>query len=259
MRKLISDLFITLFMWILFVVAMTTLFVIFPLLLILSILAKDKQLFFQTILHSYLKFFIGLGRRSIPGLTLNIDNLEKRKNVSSSIILCNHTSYLDGLLLFSFNRKQIAIMKESIFKIPVIGWLVYLAGNIPSSINKQIHMLTLKRINGLTSYFENGGNLLIFPEGKRSQDGKLNPFKLGVFNLIKRCQVSVELLLLNNMDNLFGRNMILFNTCVDNDIEVITIAHFEPKDIDSLSAKELRNEIYQLYFEATKSMGEEKV
>ncbi len=258
MFKIISDLFVTLFIWFLFALALISLFVFSPLILILSLVSKNKQFYFQTILYIYLKVFVGIGKRSIPKLSIKITNLENIDKMTSSIVLCNHTSYLDGLLLVSLNRKQIAIIKETIFKIPVLGWFIYLAGNIPSSITNQIHALTHKRVNDLNNYFKNGGNLLIFPEGKRSQDGELNPFKIGVFNLIKKCNVSVQVIHLKNTHILFGKNKILFNTCVDNEIEIKKLARYEPKELNHLSAKELRDQIYHLYIEARNSPDEEQ-
>ncbi len=258
MFKIISDLFITLFIWLLFVLAITSLFILFPVMLILSMLFKNKQLFFQTISYIYLKVFIGIGKRSIPKLSVKTIHLENIDKMTSSIVLANHTSYLDGLLLVSLNRKQIAIIKETIFKIPVLGWIIHLAGHIPASITNQIHVLTHQRVNNLNSYFKNGGNLLIFPEGKRSQNGELNPFKIGVFNLIKKYDVSVEIIHLKNIHRLFGRNKILFNTCVNNEIEIKRLAHYEPKELDHLSAKELRDQIYQLYIDTANNPDEER-
>ncbi len=92
------------------------------------------------------------------------------------IIASNHTSYLDPpVLAASLKRRPTFIAKSSLYKIPLIGFIIraYSIGVKrdkpgPSTIKKALKVL------------RSGGALVIFPEGGRSGDGKLMEFKRGV-------------------------------------------------------------------------------
>ena len=59
--------------------------------------------------------------RSItPGVTLNIR--DEVRTIRSSVIVCNHLSYLDPILLISLFEKQKTIVKNTFFNVPVFSW-----------------------------------------------------------------------------------------------------------------------------------------
>jgi 1-acyl-sn-glycerol-3-phosphate acyltransferase len=106
------------------------------------------------------------------------------------IIMCNHQSALDIFVLYialPFLFKWVA--KRQLFSIPFVGWIMKRAEYI--SLDRENPRDGLKAINDAAQKIREGLNIIIFPEGTRSKDGKLLPFKKGVFSLAVRAGVSV--------------------------------------------------------------------
>jgi 1-acyl-sn-glycerol-3-phosphate acyltransferase len=104
-----------------------------------------------------------------------------RENIVPSatyVFASNHTSALDILALFGqlpANFRWIA--KKELFKIVLFGPAMLRAGYIP--IDRSDHRAALKSLNRAAERISTGASVVIFPEGTRSPDGKLLPFKSG--------------------------------------------------------------------------------
>lgn len=106
------------------------------------------------------------------------------------ILMCNHQSALDIYSLLAglpMTFKWLA--KRELFRLPFVGWAMTRAGYI--SIDRENPREALRAIDEAGRKIREGMNLLIFPEGTRSEDGKLLPFKQGVFNLALRAGVPI--------------------------------------------------------------------
>ena len=107
----------------------------------------------------------------------NKQRLQSIKN--ESVMYCaNHQSMYDIPALFIALDKPIHfIAKKELKKIPFIGWYVTAAGMIfIDRTNREKAMQSMKKAGTL---IKNGRNVITFPEGTRSSDGKLNLFKRG--------------------------------------------------------------------------------
>lgn len=97
------------------------------------------------------------------------------------VAVSNHESLADIFLISHLPFEMKWLSKEAIFKIPVMGWLMKLAGDIPvrrSSRSSRGEALELCR-----DRLERNVSVMIFPEGTRSKTGELLPFKDGAFRL----------------------------------------------------------------------------
>jgi 1-acyl-sn-glycerol-3-phosphate acyltransferase len=126
---------------------------------------------------------------AIAGIDVNVKGLE-RLGSPPYVFMCNHQSALDIYALLSglpLSFKWIA--KRQLFTIPVFGWAMRKAGYI--SIDRENAREALKAIEKAAQRIREGTNIIIFPEGTRSADGKLLPFKKGGFTLALRAMVPV--------------------------------------------------------------------
>jgi 1-acyl-sn-glycerol-3-phosphate acyltransferase len=106
------------------------------------------------------------------------------------IFMCNHQSALDIHVLLAylpFSFKFIA--KRSLFLIPVFGWAIKRAGYI--SLDRENPKQALKAMDEASKRIQAGVNILVFPEGTRSTDGNLLPFKKGAFALALKARVPI--------------------------------------------------------------------
>jgi 1-acyl-sn-glycerol-3-phosphate acyltransferase len=188
--------------------------------------AGDREVAFQRLNQRFFRSFIRLLRFITPGLTLRIH--PDVGAIHSSVVISNHLSYLDPLLLISLFEKQKTIVKETFFKVPIFRFLLRRSGYIPSTNGGEDKSLILRNIENIKEYLASGGNVFIFPEGTRSRTGRLGPFNKGAFSIAYYCRAPIECLLIRNTNRLFLPGRFLFNTCVPNSIEVERIGSFLP-------------------------------
>jgi 1-acyl-sn-glycerol-3-phosphate acyltransferase len=125
----------------------------------------------------------------VCGITVSVtgfDNITK----PPYIFMVNHQSALDiYALLCALPVSSKWIAKRQLFSIPLFGWAMKRAGYI--SIDRENPREALKAINDAAKKIKEGTNIVVFPEGTRSKDGVLLPFKKGVFSLVVRAGIPV--------------------------------------------------------------------
>ena len=101
----------------------------------------------------------------------------------TGIIASNHTSNYDPpVLSISCPQEVHFLAKESLFKVPVLGWLIRILNSHPvSRTASDSH--TFKQLFRL---LQDGKKVILFPEGKRSSDGMLKPLERGLFFIAQR-------------------------------------------------------------------------
>lgn len=97
------------------------------------------------------------------------------------VAVSNHESYADIFLISHFPWEMKWLSKEAIFKIPVMGWMMRMAGDIP--IRRGSRDSAVQAIRECRKRLANRVSVMIFPEGTRSPTGELLPFKDGAFKL----------------------------------------------------------------------------
>ena len=103
------------------------------------------------------------------------------------VMVANHQSFLDILILFRLFRHFKWVSKAEMFRIPAIGWnmalnrYVKLRRGSPESI--ALMMAACEK------HLAEGSSIMIFPEGTRSEDGRLRSFKHGAFTLARSAKV----------------------------------------------------------------------
>lgn len=108
------------------------------------------------------------------------------------VVVCNHVNVFDAFVLHAALEPRFArgLELESHFKIPFYGWLARRAGNVPVPVVKT--PADLRRMwTAAEAALRAGTSLAVFPEGGRTLDGRLKPFRDGAFRLAQRCGVPV--------------------------------------------------------------------
>ncbi len=113
------------------------------------------------------------------------------KNFDRPVIFaCNHASQMDILVLYRALPVPFRfLVKKELFKVPLLGFAMKKAGYIP--IDRKNSRAAIKSIKRAAERLRKGASIVIFPEGTRSVDGRLQPFKEGGFMLAVKsgCQV----------------------------------------------------------------------
>jgi 1-acyl-sn-glycerol-3-phosphate acyltransferase len=106
------------------------------------------------------------------------------------IFASNHESALDIWVLFKcLPRGFRFVAKQELFRIPIFGWYLALGGHVPVDRSNRAHAVASLRRAGAT--VRAGTSLVVFPEGTRSRDGRIQPFKKGPFVVATEAGVPV--------------------------------------------------------------------
>ena len=118
----------------------------------------------------------------------------------AAILVCNHVSYVDAVLLMSASPRPIRfVMDHRIFKVPVLGALFKLAKAIPIASRIEDPMAYEVAFAAAARVLEEGDLLAIFPEGGITRDGRLQEFKGGIMKILERNPVPVIPMALTNL------------------------------------------------------------
>ena len=242
--KPLLDVIVTLLMWIYFTWGFFLFFT--PRYVAAWHRRTDREAAFQRLNCIFFRWFFRLLRLITPGVTLNIR--DEVRTIRSSIIVCNHLSYLDPILLVSLFEKQKTIVKSAFFNVPVFGWILRKSGYITSQAGDDYASLMIRNIENIREYLASGGNVFIFPEGTRSRTGRLGPFNKGAFSIARYCRAPIQCLMIRNTGRLFVPGRFRFNTCMPVAIEVERIGVFDPDyDDPAFHLSALISEIRSLY------------
>jgi 1-acyl-sn-glycerol-3-phosphate acyltransferase len=234
---------VTLLLWSYFTLG----FIVFfsPFYLIAYLFSENCEYAYQRLNHNFYKGFFFLIRILIPGQKWRI--ADKIRSIRSSVIVCNHLSYLDPLLLISLFPRHKTIVKSTFFSVPIFGWMLKQSGYLPSTSEGRLSELMIERIDTMDGYLGSGGNLFIFPEGTRSRNGVISRLNKGAFKIAKLCRSPIQVLYIRNTNKLFTPGKFLFNTMVSNTITVETITGIEPDyQSDRFSIYELMSKVRSL-------------
>ncbi len=161
---------------------------IFPLVCLIWLLTLpfDRK---KKLLHQVTCFWASMYTWVNPSWPVTVTGREHiRKNVPY-VMVANHQSLLDILVLFRLFRHFKWVSKVENFRVPCIGWNMTLNGYVPLRRGDTKSILEMMRL--CDDAIAAGNPVMMFPEGTRSVDGKLRPFKHGAFTLALRNRVPI--------------------------------------------------------------------
>lgn len=137
-------------------------------------------------------------------LPVKVEGREKLDSKQSYVFLANHQGYFDIFLVYGFLGHNFKwMMKEYLKKMPFVGVACMASrhifvGDSISAINKAVTMAR-ETLRG-------GMSMVIFPEGTRSHDGKMIPFKRGAFMLANEIGLPIVPITINGSFKIFSRH-----------------------------------------------------
>jgi 1-acyl-sn-glycerol-3-phosphate acyltransferase len=233
------DITVTLICWCYFIFGFLFFFSFFYITLSFS---PRSEYFIQRLNRRFYRGFFVLLKTMAPRQKWTVD--AGVENIHSSVVVCNHLSYLDPLLLISSLEQAKTIVKPTFFSVPIFGWILRKAGYFPAVSSGTLGSIMLKQMETMAEYLRGGGNLFIFPQGTRSRDGKIGALNPGAFKIARYCGVPVHVLYIHNTDRLFTPGKFFFFTRRPNHIS-LRIVDTIHSDQERLSAEELGNRVRQ--------------
>lgn len=162
---------------------------------------KSKISFYYKCFKLHLKFMFSCFFMDI--VVEGIENIPENENF---IVASNHQSNIDPPLLTYVFPYEISIMaKKSLFSIPVLSWTLKKMRCIPIDRGKSLP----KMFRRIIKILKDGRNILIFPEGTRSLDGKLRKAKNGVAFISKNSNKKIIPVAISGTRDVLPKNKFL--------------------------------------------------
>jgi 1-acyl-sn-glycerol-3-phosphate acyltransferase len=126
----------------------------------------------------------------LAGIRVHAVGREDLEPGRAYLFMANHTSNLDPPIITPLLGRRIAIIaKRELFKIPLFGYAMHKANFV--SLNRADRRSAVESVNNAVHVLQSGLGMMVFPEGTRSRDGRLLPFKKGPFHLAMEAGVPV--------------------------------------------------------------------
>ncbi|MDQ0649810.1 MFS transporter [Pseudomonas cedrina] len=119
-------------------------------------------------------------------------NLAAIPDEGAALLVCNHVSFVDALLIGGAVRRPIRfVMYYKIYRLPVLNFIFRTAGAIPIAGRNEDIQIYEKAFTRIAQYLKEGELVCIFPEGKLTTDGEMNEFRGGVTRILEETAVPV--------------------------------------------------------------------
>jgi len=171
----------------------------------------------------------------VCGIRVTVHGLENVNPEIPRIYMSNHQSFFDIWTLLAFLPVDFKfILKQELMKIPLLGPAMTRAGYI--GIERKDPRKAVKSIALAAQRIRDGASVLIFPEGTRSPDGRLQSFKRGGFNLAFRSGCDIVPMTINGSHRIATKGSLRINkgSYSFHIGEPISLSNYRKKDIQQL-------------------------
>ena len=164
-----------------------------------ALLNAVVAIYIYTLVPEFLmRFLIWLLMHTI--YRLEKSGLENIPETGPAVLVCNHVSFVDALVIAAACPRPVRfVMDHQIFKIPVLSFIFRTGRAIPIAPAREDPEALERAYDQIAKALEDGDLVGIFPEGKVTYDGNLNPFRPGISRIVGRTPVPVVPLALRGL------------------------------------------------------------
>lgn len=170
----------------------------------------------------------------VPTWSVTTKGLERLDPNQTYVFASNHASMADAVLMFYVKHPFVAVAKSSLFNVPVLGWVLHLAGFLPikrgdkRSIDRL--MVEAKRV------LLRGTSVFLFAEGTRSEDGRLRSFKHGAFTLSRETGIPLVPVVIRGSHLIARKDSSAIAAAERIHVEIEVLEIIRPEQFDSTEA-----------------------
>ena len=157
-----------------------------------------------SILHGFARAWARISMKAIfsPFTVTGLDQIDTTR---PHVYAVNHASALDIPALYAHLPFQFRILhKKELWSYPIVGWHLKRSGQV--CVDQQNPTRSVGQIKSALRTLKRGMPLVVFPEGGRTADGKIQPFLPGAFFLAIKAQVDIVPIALRGMYELLPMN-----------------------------------------------------
>ena len=214
-------------------ISLLTVLLFFVMLLVFGLtFLVDKN---RKLLHSQCFWWSDAIFRMNPFWKVDIQGLEHIDKKRTYVIVANHQSIADILILYQTRMQFKWVAKDSLFRIPFLGWCMLLTKQIKLVRGHPASILHVYR--KAITWLENDMSVLFFPEGARSKTGELVEFHSGAFKLAIKKGVPILPIAIKGTANAMPKGKMILSTDSNLSMTVlpaIETESFQPSDFTGL-------------------------
>ncbi|HAK46343.1 MAG TPA: hypothetical protein DCO79_10565 [Spirochaeta sp.] len=153
-----------------------TVYIVIQAILFITTAAFDKH---RKIMHYNTSILCTVVLALCPLIRVKYTGRENIDRSKPSVIVMNHQSIIDILLVFTLYKPAKMIAKKVLSLVPFVGWNLFMSGHI--FIDRASRKSQIEAIRRMDDILIDGDSLMIFPEGTRTKDGEIAEYKKGAF------------------------------------------------------------------------------
>ncbi|MFY8275210.1 lysophospholipid acyltransferase family protein [Pseudoalteromonas sp. SSDWG2] len=171
--------------------------------------------------HVTFRFFVNV--MDILGVIgFHVKNKERFTRLEGRLILANHPSLIDVVVLIASIPKADCVVKAHLFKNPFMRGVIKSTGYISNADPEGL-------LEDCCRSLAMGNNLIIFPEGTRSDEGRLQRFKRGAANIALRCNASLTCVLITMQPSTLTKGIPWYKVAPTKAHFTMTVADEQPQ------------------------------
>lgn len=144
-----------------------------------------------------------------PFWRIEYSGVDKIKPDTTYVLVANHQSLADILVLYGMHRQYKWVSKKSIARVPFVGWNMLLNQYV---LLERGDMKSIKHMmQACRAWLQKGSSVMIFPEGTRSGDGRLQSFRDGAFKLSLECNAPLVPIVIDGTRELLPKGTTALN------------------------------------------------
>lgn len=159
--------------------------------LVTALLNAVVAVYIYTLVPEFLmRFLVWLLVHSVYRLeTKGLENIPEQ---GPAVLVCNHVSFVDALIVGAACHRPVRfVMDHKIFRVPVLKFVFRTGRAIPIASARDDPKMLEKAYDEIAHALEHGDLVCLFPEGKITDNGELNPFRPGIRRIVERTPVPV--------------------------------------------------------------------
>ena len=201
--------------------------------------AFDRRL---VLLHRFTCFWASLYTWTNPAWPVRIEGRERIERGKAYVMVANHLSLLDILVLFRLFRHFKWVSKIENFKVPFIGWNMTLNRYI--ELRRGDRESVIEMMQACEQTIGEGSSIMMFPEGTRSATGEMRPFKPGAFEIALNTETPIlPIVIGGTADALPKRGFVLQGR---HPIRITVLDPIPPEGFGDMSVEQLTAHVREL-------------
>jgi 1-acyl-sn-glycerol-3-phosphate acyltransferase len=205
----------------------------------------------KRLLHRFTCFWASLYTWFNPAWRVTVEGREKVRTDCPTVMVANHLSLLDILVMFRTFLHFKWVSKIEVFRVPFIGWNMALNGYV--KLKRGDRGSVVQMLRRCEEVLAGGNSVMIFPEGTRSPTGVMRDFKAGAFEIAIRTRSPLQPILIRGTAGaLPKRGFVLRGR---HPIHVTFLDSIPPESFAGLSSEELARQVRSTMVKACTELG----